>query len=971
MTIKRTRLDEGVNLIPTDTILDKEGDLSVSIADKELKVQLDSATRTVVTEDQVQDLTNKTIDADNNTVSNLEVDNLKVEVLNTSTTLAGATNTQIPSALAVKEYVDSSSGAVQSDVDDLVTLSGVPSNSTDLGTFTGNIIPDNSTNKQALQSLETSVDAHTSVIMDLSEEIQDLAVLSGVPIDSTDLGTFTGTTIPDNSTIKQALQALETSNETKASQSDFDLLVGEVNLKADELDLLAHTGASSGVHGVTGNVVGTTDSQTLSNKTLTSPTINGGSVTNSSIVTPVRADVKQDTFVNLVTYASTATNGQLVFATDNKKMYQVIDGALQDVGGGGQTLDNLFQLTADEPVGDWTNLDGGFSISKVNPIQGEASYVLEMTNLYSATHKVIPVDEVFRGKTLALTLNYTMTQGAARVSLLDQTNTIIEGTTFDLALGSGIQKFGTTVFIPSTVTGIRFQMQARATVASQSIKFDNVELSSDVLGVIDYSTIPVGTIIESMLTEAQIQAQSGAGIILADGRDVTGSRYHAITGNTTVPDLRGVFLRGKANGSSRDVERALGNYQEDAFQNHRHIGYNQMLATVRDLVSPTQGNSLDNTSTRFSGMVDGVTARISSETRPKNVTVNFFIKINDTNLSIVAPTDQVTERSIAFRWRSPAQATEANLSATGQIGDYVTGQYAINTNTLTQCTTRPTQTDADMSLNGCRIYTRAYNAASTAALPARFAIKIAEPGQMASCDLKLFKDATKTLTGSLDLVFELNAAFQQGLVNKTFNPFTGILILDAGSTYSTAITINNLAFSDNTTQTNGYICFTASKLAQGLAIPKTNPVAIIKDVKPAGTEGGTATAGAWYDRTLNTLENPYGIVSDLSANKFTLPRGRYLIEGFGCFMRTRAAQNRIIGSLGTEILGSSTWSDVATDTASIPAPFSGIINLVTSEQFSLQYRVQDTRATYGLGGGGVGNTWSNHSFAEIKITKLD
>lgn len=108
----RSRIDLGILIVPDNieggggSDLSIEGELGIDSSDDKLKVRLDGATQSIVTEDQVATLENKSIDADDNLISNLEVDNLKSDVLNTSTSLATASDTQIPSALAVKTYVD-------------------------------------------------------------------------------------------------------------------------------------------------------------------------------------------------------------------------------------------------------------------------------------------------------------------------------------------------------------------------------------------------------------------------------------------------------------------------------------------------------------------------------------------------------------------------------------------------------------------------------------------------------------------------------------------------------------------------------------------------------------------------------------------------------------------------------------------------------------------------------------------------
>lgn len=158
-------------------------------------------------------------------------------------------------------------------------------------------------------------------------------------------------------------------------------------------------------------------------------------------------------------------------------------------------------------------------------------------------------------------------------------------------------------------------------------------LVSNGTSFIRLSSEPIGTIKTSLLSETQFQSEVGPEWILADGRDVTGSDYALLTGNTTVADLRGMFLRGKNNGRSDgkenpDGDLALGAFQSDAFQGHVHPMRGVTTGGPSGICFEDIGESAPiNSSGPVSDGVNG-TPRIAKETRPVNNTVNYFIKIN-------------------------------------------------------------------------------------------------------------------------------------------------------------------------------------------------------------------------------------------------------------------------------------------------------------------------------------------------------
>lgn len=147
-------------------------------------------------------------------------------------------------------------------------------------------------------------------------------------------------------------------------------------------------------------------------------------------------------------------------------------------------------------------------------------------------------------------------------------------------------------------------------------------LGASVNAILDV-LVPVGSVVASMLTEAQFQTQSGPGWVLADGRSANGTRYKDITGQANIPDFRGLTLRGKNNGrvdgkQNPDGDLALGAYQADMYASHTHPGswlhFQSGMGVQADSGAEVQQV--------------GMGAAGGNETRGKNATINWMFRID-------------------------------------------------------------------------------------------------------------------------------------------------------------------------------------------------------------------------------------------------------------------------------------------------------------------------------------------------------
>ena len=162
-----------------------------------------------------------------------------------------------------------------------------------------------------------------------------------------------------------------------------------------------------------------------------------------------------------------------------------------------------------------------------------------------------------------------------------------------------------------------------------------VEEVSDVLKKVDILSVPVGTIVASVTPYSKLPSNEW---VPADGREIIGSKYQGLTGNQSAPDLRGVFLRGintfdlkyenespdnKVSDNQKDPTglREVYNFQSDEVIKHSHSFFHG--AHGGGGISNVPPNSNESVPIhRKTGAYGG------EETRPKNVAVYYYIKVN-------------------------------------------------------------------------------------------------------------------------------------------------------------------------------------------------------------------------------------------------------------------------------------------------------------------------------------------------------
>jgi len=218
-----------------------------------------------------QTLTNKTLDIDNNTLSNVEVDNLKSGVLDTDLSSVSGSDNTLASAKAIKTYVDAQVTAQDLDATDGTTSISIDLDSETLSLLGGTGLTSTASGNGFTFAIDSTVATLVGSQTLTNKSIDlDNNTLTNFEVDNfksgvldTDLSSVSGS----DDTLASA-KAIKTYVDAQVTVQDLDITDGSntiaIDLDSETLSLLGGTGVSStasgnGVTFAIGQAVGTGD----------------------------------------------------------------------------------------------------------------------------------------------------------------------------------------------------------------------------------------------------------------------------------------------------------------------------------------------------------------------------------------------------------------------------------------------------------------------------------------------------------------------------------------------------------------------------------------------------------------------------------------------------------------------------------------------------------------------------------------
>lgn len=384
---------------------------------------------------------------------------------------------------------------------------------------------------------------------------------------------------------------------------------------------------------------------------------------------------------------SNPVDGEMYYDSADNKFKKYENGSWSDIGAGEATPVtggiNFFNNPDFETnINDWTSSDAGVALSAETaaPLVGTRSLLVTKdaanreNEFVSGTAR--DIDLAYRGRPLPFSFEFDTTDANyasddVRVAVYDNTNAAylyvapVSNVSDTLGLLKTSGKALVMVYPESTTVSITPRLIINSTNAtSYALKFDAFKIGPDQLTVTGSGVVGEVIALPSTTTPANFLYCNGAAVNISDYPELFEIIGYAHGnpggGQFNLPNYLGRFLRGQANGSSRDPDRAartamatggntgdnVGSVQTDQMGEHNHQWYEYLNTSTTaksydpsgvegDITSAVRTNGSHikafNTGTETDILfgdryTSNTTTGGASETRPENAYVRFYIR---------------------------------------------------------------------------------------------------------------------------------------------------------------------------------------------------------------------------------------------------------------------------------------------------------------------------------------------------------